>query len=140
MIGILVVSHGNLANEIVSAARTIVGDIKNIEAVSIGWNDNVEESREKISKALKRINIGKGVLILTDMFGGTPTNISLTFLEKSKVEIVTGVNLPMVIKLCSIGDGELTAIAQEIRIQGQMSIYVASEILNKMKERNVSKQ
>jgi PTS system mannose-specific IIA component len=140
MIGILVVSHGNLANEIVSAARTIVGDIKNIEAVSIGWNDNVEESREKISKALKRINIGKGVLILTDMFGGTPTNISLTFLEKSKVEIVTGVNLPMVIKLCSIGDGELTAIAQEIRIQGQKSIYVASEILNKMKERNVSKQ
>jgi len=136
MIGVLVVTHGNLAHEIVNAARTIAGDIKNIEAVSIDWNDNVQEARDKISRALKKVNLGSGSLILTDMFGGTPTNISLSFLEKDRVEIVTGVNLPMLLKLSGGGEGDLAAIAQEIRSHGQRSIYVASEVLGKLKQEN----
>jgi PTS system mannose-specific IIA component len=131
MIGVLVVTHGNLAKELVYSARTIIGEIKNVQAVSIDWDDNVVEAREKIAKAIKKVDFGRGALILTDMFGGTPTNISLTFLKKNEVEIVTGVNLPMLIKLTGMGDGDLTTVAQEIRGQGQKSIYVASEVLAK---------
>ena len=99
MIGVLVVTHGNLAKELVHSARTIIGEIKNVQAVSIDWDDNVVEAREKIAKAIKKVDFGRGALILTDMFGGTPTNISLTFLKKNEVEIVTGVNLPMLLEL-----------------------------------------
>ena len=99
MIGILVVTHGKLATELVNAAKMIVGELENVQAISIGWNDDVNEARERIRSAIKKIDFGHGVLILTDMFGGTPTNISLTFLEKGRTEIITGVNLPMIIKL-----------------------------------------
>ena len=129
MIGIVVVTHGALAGELVNAARTIVGDIPHIAAVSIGWTDDVSAAREAIARALEEVG-GEPALILTDMFGGTPTNVSLPFLSP-KVEIVTGVNLPMLIKLTSLREGELVEVARVIREQGKGAIYVASEILEK---------
>ena len=129
MIGIVVVTHGALAGELVNATRTIVGDIPSIAAVSIGWTDDMNSAREAIERALAEVG-GGDVLILTDMFGGTPTNVSLPFLSP-KVEIVTGVNLPMLIKLTSLREGELVEVARVIREQGKNAIYVASEILEK---------
>ena len=129
MIGIVVVTHGALAAELVNATRTIVGDIPAIAAVSIGWEDDMNSAREAIERALAEVG-GGDVLILTDMFGGTPTNVSLPFLSP-KVEIVTGVNLPMLIKLTSLREGELVEVARVIREQGKNAIYVASEILEK---------
>ena len=129
MIGIVVVTHGALAGELVNATRTIVGDIPAIAAVSIGWTDDMNSAREAIERAVAEVG-GGDVLILTDMFGGTPTNVSLPFLSP-KVEIVTGVNLPMLIKLTTLREGELVEVARVIREQGKDAIYVASEILEK---------
>jgi PTS system mannose-specific IIA component len=129
MIGIVVVTHGALAGELVNAARTIVGDIPRIAAVSIGWSDDVTAAREAIARALEDVG-GEPSLILTDMFGGTPTNVSLPFLSPG-VEIVTGVNLPMLIKVTSLRDGALAEVARLVREQGKDAIYVASEVLEK---------
>jgi PTS system mannose-specific IIA component len=129
VIGIVVVTHGALAGELVNAARTIVGDIPSIAAVSIGWTDDMAVAREAIERALAEVG-GGDVLVLTDMFGGTPTNVTLPFLS-SRVEIVTGVNLPMLIKLTTLREGELVEVARVIRDQGKGAIYVASEILEK---------
>jgi len=129
MIGIVVVTHGALAGELVNAARTIVGDIPRIAAVSIGWTDDVSAAREAIARALEDVG-GEQSLILTDMFGGTPTNVSLPFLSP-QVEIVTGVNLPMLIKVTSLRDGSLAEVARLVRQQGKDAIYVASEVLEK---------
>jgi len=129
MIGIVVVTHGALAGELVNAARTIVGDIPRIAAVSIGWSDDVSGAREAIARALEDVG-GEQSLILTDMFGGTPTNVSLPFLSP-RVEIVTGVNLPMLIKVTSLRDGSLAEVARLVREQGKEAIYVASEVLEK---------
>jgi PTS system mannose-specific IIA component len=129
MIGIVVVTHGQLAAELVNAARTIVGDIPRIASVSIGWSDDMMSAREAIEKALAEVG-GEEALVLTDMFGGTPTNLSLPFLS-ARVEIVTGVNLPMLIKLSSLREGDLLEIARVVRDQGKGAIYVASEVLEK---------
>ncbi len=129
MIGIVVVTHGQVAEELVNAARTIVGEIPQVAAVSIGWADDVAVAREAIERALAEVGGGE-TLILTDMFGGTPTNVSLPFLSP-RVEIVTGVNLPMLIKLTSLREGELLEVARVVREQGKGAIFVASEILEK---------
>ena len=129
MIGIVVVSHGRLAEELVAAARAIVGEMPAIAAVSIGWTDDVAAARKAIERSIAEVG-GEDVLILTDMFGGTPTNVSLPFLSE-RVEIVTGVNLPMLIKLSSIRDGRLADVARVVREQGKGAIYVASELLEK---------
>jgi PTS system mannose-specific IIA component len=129
MIGIVVVTHGRLAEELVNAARTIVGEIPAITAVSIGWSDDVSVAKEAIARAVREVG-QDDVLILTDMFGGTPTNLSLPFLS-SGVEIVTGVNLPMLIKATSLREGSLVEIARVVRDQGREAIYVASEGLEK---------
>jgi PTS system mannose-specific IIA component len=129
MIGIVVVTHGQLAGELVNAARTIVGDIPRIASVSIGWTDDMMSAREAIEKALAEVG-GEEALVLTDMFGGTPTNVALPFLS-SRVEIVTGVNLPMLIKLSSLREGDLLEVARVVRDQGKGAIYVASEVLEK---------
>jgi PTS system mannose-specific IIA component len=129
VIGIVVVTHGALAGELVNATRTIVGEIPAIAAVSIGWSDDMAMAREAIARAVAEVG-GADVLILTDMFGGTPTNVSLPFLS-AHVEILTGVNLPMLIKLTSIREGALLEVARVVRDQGKDAIYVASEILEK---------
>lgn len=130
MIGVVVVSHGHLATELVNAAEMIVGDLPHITAVSIGWHEDVNDAREDIAQAIERVQDGSGVLILTDMFGGTPSNLGLTFLETDKVEVITGVNLPMLIKLASLsGSRELLAVAREMRDDGRSAIWVASDLL-----------
>jgi len=129
VIGIVVVCHGQVAGELVNAARNIVGEVPAIAAVSIAWTDDMSAAREKIERALAEVG-GGPVLILTDMFGGTPTNVSLPFLSPA-VEIVTGVNLPMLIKLTSLREGDLLEVARVVRDQGKGAIYVASEILEK---------
>ena len=130
MIGGLIVSHGRLAIELLNAAEMIVGEIHHITAVSLGWHDDVGTATNMIEKAVERVKGPDGVLILTDMFGGTPTNIASTFLDEGKVEVVTGVNLPMLIKFAQLGEGQtLAAAATAVREQGQSSIYIASHLL-----------
>lgn len=129
-IGGVIVSHGQLANELVTAAKTVVGEVEHIEAVSIGWNDNVEKAKEEISRAIKKVSSGNGVLLLTDMFGGTPTNISAMFIAEEETEIVTGVNLPMVIKLASQSkEFSLSEMAKEVEEQGKQAIQRAGDLL-----------
>lgn len=129
-VGGVIVTHGQLASEFLAAAEMIVGAVKHIAAVSIGWHDDVESAREEIERSISRVSEGRGVLILTDMFGGTPTNITSMFLAEGEVEVVTGVNLPMVIKLASQTDAEsLTEVAQRVRDQGREGIYLAGDLL-----------
>jgi PTS system mannose-specific IIA component len=127
MIGIVVVTHGRVAEELVNAARTIVGEIPAIAAVSIGWSDDPAAAGAAIEKGIQEAG-GGDVLVLTDMFGGTPTNLSLPYLSE-RVEIVTGVSLPMVIKASSLREGALVEVARAVREQGKGAIHVASELL-----------
>ncbi len=130
MIGVVVVTHGQLATELVNAAEMIVGDLPQFTAVSIGWHDDVNDARGDIAQAIERVRGEEGVLILTDMFGGTPSNIGMTFLEKDRVEVITGVNLPMLIKLASLRrSSDLLAVAKEMRDHGRNAIWVASDFL-----------
>ncbi len=130
MIGGVIVTHGQLANELVAAAEMIVGEINHITAVSIGWHDDVDVAREGIERAIERVDQGSGVLLLTDMFGGTPTNLAASFLHQSAVEVVTGVNLPMVIKLATHDkDLSLAELARRVRDQGREQIQLAGDIL-----------
>lgn len=123
-IGGVIVSHGQVANELLAAAETVVGDLPHIRAVTIGWHDDVELAKTEISNAIEQVSEGKGVLLLTDMFGGTPTNISAMFVKEDEVEIVTGVNLPMIIKLASQNEEmSLGEMAREVEIQGKKAIY-----------------
>ena len=130
MIGVVVVTHGQLAIELVNAAEMIVGDLPQFAAVSIGWHEDVNDAREDISKAIERVRGEEGVLLLTDMFGGTPANLGLTFLETNRLEVITGVNLPMLIKLSSLrSSGDLLAVARAMRDHGRHAIWVASDLL-----------
>ena len=130
MIGIVVVTHGQLATELVNAAETIVGDLPQFAAVSIGWHEDVQDARNDIAAAIERVKGPSGVLIATDMFGGTPSNLGITFLEEDVVEIVTGVNLPMLIKAASLQDSaRLTDVARSLREHGRNAIWVASDLL-----------
>ena len=130
MIGMLVVTHGQLAEELVNATRKIVGPIEAFEAVSIDWDDDVQAAREKIETAIQRVDLGEGVLVLTDMFGGTPTNLALSVLEPGKVDIVTGVNLPMLIKFFNHREQYSLADASvRIAEEGRQAIHAASELL-----------
>jgi PTS system mannose-specific IIA component len=130
MIGVVVVTHGQLAAELLNAAETIVGDLPQFAAVSIGWHDDVDDAREEIKQSIARVQGADGVLILTDMFGGTPANLALTFLEADRVEVITGVNLPMLIKLAGARTASnLLAVAREMREHGRNAIWVASDLL-----------
>jgi PTS system mannose-specific IIA component len=130
MIGVVVVTHGQLATELVNAAEMIVGDLPQFVAVSIGWHDEVNDARDDIAKAIDRVRSDDGVLLLTDMFGGTPSNLGMTFLEKDRLEVITGVNLPMLIKLAGSRDStDLLAVAKEMREHGRNAIWVASDFL-----------
>jgi len=129
MIGVVVVTHGQLATELLNAAETIVGDLPRFAAVSIGWHEDTEEARAEIAQAIARVTQDRGVLILTDMFGGTPSNLAMTFLGDT-VEVITGVNLPMLIKLADLGErADLLTAAREMREQGRAAIWVASDLL-----------
>ena len=136
MIGGLIVTHGRLAIELLNAAEMIIGEIHHITAVSLGWHDDVAMATSMIEKAIERVNGPDGVLILTDMFGGTPTNIASTFLDQGKIEVVTGVNLPMLIKLAQMEEGQTLASAANLVLdQAQSSIYIASQLLAPRQQR-----
>jgi PTS system mannose-specific IIA component len=129
-IGGVIISHGQIATELLAAAETVVGNLEHVVAVSIGWHDDVESAQSEIERAIKKVSQGKGVLILTDMFGGTPTNIATMFYQEGEVEIVTGVNLPMVIKLASQNrDIPLIKMADEVEKQGKEAIHQAGDLL-----------
>lgn len=131
MPGLLVVSHGTLAGELVDAVRRIVADVESLEAVSIGWDVDMDAATQRIQEAIARVDRKGGVLVLTDMFGGTPSNLALSLLEPGRIEVVTGVNLPMLIKCVNLrGEAELSEVARRVAEQGRQSIQVASELLS----------
>src|SRR5687768_3044631 len=128
-IGVVVVTHGQLATELLNAAETIAGDLPRFAAVSIGWHEDTEDARGEIEQAIARVEQGAGVLILTDMFGGTPSNLAMSFLAQGKIEVITGVNLPMLIKLVNLPEqSDLLAVARDMRDQGRSAIWVASDL------------
>jgi PTS system mannose-specific IIA component len=133
MIRVLVLTHGNLATELLQAAQTIDPSlVDRTSAMSLPWDVDSDEASKSLKRQLRELDKGEGVLVLTDMFGGTATNLALPFLEPAKVEIVTGVNLPMLVKLGSLegSSASLDEIAVGLTAAGQKSIRVASEFLH----------
>ena len=135
MVGVLVISHGRLAAELLAAARTIEPAlVERSRAITLEWNLDAEAARTEIARALSELDGGDGVIVLTDMFGGTPTNLSLGFIDPTHSEVITGVNLPMLIKLASVrrqNSHTLRQLARLVAEKGQKSIYVVSEILDR---------
>ena len=130
MIGVVVVTHGQLATELVNAAEMIVGDLPQFTAVSIGWHDDVNDAREDIAQAIERVRGEEGVLLLTDMFGGTPSNLAISCMGRPNVEVLAGINMPMLVKLAKIRDEcpleEAVAAAQAA---GRKYVTIASRVL-----------
>ena len=133
--GLLVVTHGKLADELAHAVRRIVGDVPAMGSISLDWDDDVADARRRMEEGIARVAIGGRVLILTDMFGGTPTNIALSLLDPGKVDVITGVNLPMLIKFANLRkvDG-FDETVRRIAQQGREAIQVASEVLERREE------
>ena len=130
--GLLVVTHGRLATELETAARRIVGDVATMASISLDWDDDVVDARRRIEAGIERVAVDGRVLILTDMFGGTPSNVALSLLEPGRIDVVTGVNLPMLIKFANLHavDG-FDETVRRIAQQGRDAIQVASEVLEK---------
>ena len=130
MIGLVLVTHGRLADELIKALEHVVGSQKNIASVCIGPDDDMERRRSDILKSVEKVNDGAGVVVLTDMFGGTPSNLAISIMDKVPIEVFAGVNLPMLVKLASIRKilslGEAVAKAQEA---GKKYINIASQLL-----------
>ncbi len=132
MVGLIVVTHCSIADELVRAASMIVGEIPQCVTIGIGPEEKIEKIAERLEQALAAVDTGEGVLILTDLFGGTPSNVSLSFLQDKKVEVVSGINLPMILKLSLGRQGkDLREVAREAREAGRKNISVASEIMKK---------
>ena len=130
MIGLVIVTHGLLAVELKHAAEHVVGQQDNLETVCIGPDDDMELRREDIRSAVKKVDSKNGVILLTDMFGGTPSNLAISMLREGKVEVLAGVNLPMLIKLAEARkDTSLSNAAQKAKEAGQRYIAIASQIL-----------
>jgi PTS system mannose-specific IIA component len=131
MIGLVLVTHGQLAEEFRRAVEHVVGPQENFETVAIGADDNMEQRRRDIVDAVARADTGSGVIILTDMFGGTPSNLAISVMESGKIEIIAGMNLPMLIKLSSVRTGNNMASAlHEAQAAGRKYINVASQLLS----------
>lgn len=136
MFGTLITTHGDLGSELIKSAELIKGRLENTIHVSVDQTKDVEDLKKEISHAIKKLDKGKGVLILTDLFGGTPSNISLSFMKEGKVEVLTGVNLPMLLKLSETReDMTLREFACLIKNYGEKDIMLASEILSKKANR-----
>lgn len=130
MIGGVIVCHGRMAEELLNALTIILGEAPNIEAISIGWYDDVEDSKKKISQSIRRVDQKNGVVIFTDMFGGTPSNLSFAFFKENQVEVVTGVNLPMLIKFVSLQrSNTIKDVARKVVDQGKKNIHLISALL-----------
>ena len=130
MIGLVIVTHGRLADEFRAALEHVVGPQKQIETVSIGPEDDMETRRGEILSAVEKVETGDGTVLLTDMFGGTPSNLAISVMEEAKVEVIAGVNLPMLIKFASVrGESQLQKAISEAQEAGRKYISVASQIL-----------
>jgi len=128
MVGTLILTHGGLARELLAAAQIIAGPPAAIEALSLDWHDSFDGAREKVAAALGRLDQGDGVLVLTDMYGGTPSNVAMTFFTPGRVEVLAGVNLPMVLRLnCRPRGGDLAAVAHWLQEKGNQSHCLASD-------------
>jgi len=134
MIGLVLVTHGRLAEELRSAMEHVVGTQRNVATVCIGPEDDMERRRQDILRSVEEVNTGQGVVLLTDMFGGTPSNLAISIMDKAKVEVIAGVNLPMLIKLASLRESE--SLAEAVRgaqEAGRKYINVASQLLADVK-------
>ncbi len=130
MIGVVLVTHGRLAQEFIDALVHVVGPQQNIAAVCIGPDDDMEQRRREIVESVAAVDGGKGVVLLTDMFGGTPSNLAISVLDQGRIEVVAGVNLPMLIKLASLrGKETLATVIAESQRAGRKYINVASQLL-----------
>ncbi len=130
MIGLVLVTHGRLAEEFIAATEHVVGPQRDIRAICIGADDDIERRRSDILKAVAEVDSGDGVILLTDMFGGTPSNLAISVMDKEGVEVIAGVNLPMLIKLASAREeGGLAAAVMAAREAGRKYINVASSLL-----------
>jgi len=135
MVGVIIVAHGNLAEELLKSSELIVGPLQKMRAVSVNSKHGVEQAIKDIQMAIEEVDSGSGVLILTDMFGGSPSNLSLSFLSQKRIEVVTGVNLPMLLKLASYRDGHcLEEIKETVYTYGREKIIIASDLLHKKLE------
>ncbi|WP_321499931.1 PTS sugar transporter subunit IIA [Breoghania sp.] len=131
MIGLVLVTHGRLAEEFKSALEHVVGPQERVATISIGPDDDMEQRRQDILAAVERVNEGAGVVLLTDMFGGTPSNLAISVMDGNNVEVVAGVNLPMLIKLASVrSDSSLDDAVEQARKAGRKYISVASQVLS----------
>ncbi len=132
IVGVVIVAHGDLAESLLKSSELIVGPIEKMKAVSVTSRNGVNQALDSIREAIDEVDAGSGVLILTDMFGGSPSNLSLSFLSEKKIEVITGVNLPMLIKLSNSREGHsLEEIKDIIYSYGREKIIVASDLLNK---------
>ena len=130
MVSTLVVTLGNMAEALIESTDRIIGRSDFVNSFCVDWNSNLEETKTQLAERIDQTNRGHGVLLLTDMFGGTSTNLCLSFLKPQKVEVVTGVNLPMIVKALTLPDHISVAEAAKIlRNQGRKAIYIASEML-----------
>jgi mannose PTS system EIIA component len=130
MIGMVLVTHGRLAVEFIAALEHVVGPQRNVAAVCIGPEDDMERRRQDILRAIAEVDAGKGVVLLTDMFGGTPSNLAISVMDKAKIEVIAGINLPMLIKLASLRESEpLAAAVRGAQEAGRKYINVASQLL-----------
>ena len=133
-IGIVIVTHGNLGAELLKVLEHVVGHQEKIEVVSIGPEDDMEETRLNILKSVNDVNCGKGAIVLTDMFGGTPSNLAISIMESSKIDVIAGINLPMLVKLTSIRSTlTFTESVDQAKEAGQKYIMTASQILGQEK-------
>jgi PTS system mannose-specific IIA component len=131
MIGLVLVTHGQLAAEFRHAVEHVVGPQDNFETVAIGADDDMEQRRSDIVDAVARVDTGSGVIVLTDMFGGTPSNLAISVMESGRTEVIAGMNLPMLIKLSSIRKGDnMSAALDEAQAAGRKYINVASQLLS----------
>lgn len=130
MIGLVLVTHGQLANEFRAAMEHVVGPQDQVEAISIGPDDDMEQRRADILAAVESANSGDGVILLTDMFGGTPSNLAISVMENTQIEVIAGINLPMLIKLASVrADTSLSNAVEQAQDAGRKYINVASKVL-----------
>ena len=131
MIGMVLVTHGRLAEEFVAATEHVVGPQDQVRAISIGPDDDMEQRRNDIIKAVEEVETGKGVILLTDMFGGTPSNLAISIMDKANVEVIAGINLPMLIKLASVrGEDDMQKAVSAAQESGRKYINVASQLLS----------
>lgn len=130
MIGLVLVTHGQLADEFISAMEHVVGPQADVRGICIGPEDDIEQRRREILEAVAEVDTGGGVILLTDMFGGTPSNLAISVMEKANVEIIAGINLPMLIKLASVRtEGTLAEAVDQAQASGRKYISVASRVL-----------